>query len=73
VPAKYHHGDRIFNYSGKAINPGTLPQPKAAKLHKGYADVQHSVNHNMPAALRRSHHSLEAGLRSLNRARKVKL
>lgn len=52
---------------------GPIPQVKAARLHKGYADLQRSVNHRFPQALRRSQHSVNAGLRSIARARKVRL
>ncbi len=73
VPAKRHDGHRVFNYSGDAISPGTPPASSAAHLHKGYADLRHSVNRNFPAALAASHRSLQAGLRSLHRAHRVKL
>ena len=52
----------------------TGAQPvKAAKLHAGYADVRRSVNHNMPTALNNSRSYMKAGLRSVRRARKVRI
>lgn len=45
----------------------------APKAHNGWADLRHSVNHNMPAALRASQRNTRAALRSLSRARKVRL
>ncbi len=72
-PARHRRGHLVFVFSQKQTDADNPPKLSAAKLHKGYADVQHSVNHNMPAALKRSHRSLSAGLRSVHRARKVKL
>lgn len=46
---------------------------KGAKAHSGWADLRHSVNHNMPQALKHSKQHTDAALRSLSRARKVKL
>jgi hypothetical protein len=67
-----HSGDLIFNYAGK-----TKPSPpgggtvKAPRAHKGWADMQRSVNQHWPAAMRRSEHHLRAAWRSVGKARKV--
>lgn len=71
-PPKLHSGALIYKSTGKQ-QPGTATQPKAAHLHHGWADLRRSINHNMPAALRRSHKSLSAGLRHVERASRVKL
>ena len=49
--------------------PGSIP---FAAMHKGWADLQHSVNRNMPAALRHSRRVRQAALTELRRARKVR-
>ena len=73
VPHKTHGSDQVWAFIGNDPAPSPSPGAKAAKLHKGYADIQHSVNHNLPAALRASKRSLDAGLRALHRASKVPL
>jgi hypothetical protein len=69
---KRHNGDLIFKFAGKASTGGTgtgaLPAPRA---HKGWSDMQRSVNHHWPRAMSRSEHQLRAAWRSLGRARKV--
>lgn len=60
------------SYGGGGGGGGGSP-PKAAHLHKGWADIRRSVNNKMPAALRNSQRSLHAGLRTVARARKVRL
>lgn len=50
---------------------GKAQPPAAARLHGGYADLQRSVNRHFPRALHNSHRSIDAGLRSVHRARKV--
>ncbi len=72
-PARHRRGHLVFVFSKEQTDASKPPKLKAAQLHKGYADIQHSVNRNLPHALRRSHHSLAAGLRSVHRARKVRL
>ena len=65
-------GTPIWKYYGKSA-----PQPPggatSARAHGGWHDVRVSVNKHMPAALRSSHHNTQAALRSLSRARKVRL
>lgn len=68
------NGNPIWSYAGKSP-----PQPpgggtvKAARAHGGWHDVRVSINKHMPAALRSSHRNTQAALRSLSRARKVRL
>lgn len=58
-----------------AIGPVALLNPgaKAAHLHSGWKDLRHSFNHDMPVSLANAHRSLAAGLRTVKRARKVRL
>ena len=72
-PHRYHNGDLVYTYAGIAPVPPPAGSVKAARLHKGYADLQHSVNVNMPTALTSAHRNLAAGLRSVHRARKVRI
>jgi len=48
-------------------------QLTAAHLHKGWAHLQHTFNRGMPKSLKHGHRAVEAGLRSIHRARKVRL
>lgn len=61
-------------YYAKNATGGTTgtggPNPTA--MHKGWADLQHSVNKQLPAALNESRRSRHAALRELSRARKVR-
>ena len=66
----HHNGAIVFDYAGVA--PGQGATVKAAHAHSGWRDVRHSVNHNMPGALRRSEKHMAAALRSLSHARKVR-
>ena len=59
-----------FTFTHAAKPP---PGVKTAQLHQGWNDLRRSVNVNLPAALRNSHRSLNAGLRAVERARKVRL
>lgn len=54
--------------------PGS-PQPNVAapKAHKGWKAMRTSFNTKMPAALHSSHRTTAAALRTLQKARKVKL
>ena len=58
---------------GSGVPLQAPPGIKAARLHRGYSDLQRSVNKHLPDALHSSRRSLNAGLRSLARARKVRL
>jgi hypothetical protein len=65
-------GAFIFKYDGK-----TKPGPPGGKVrtphtHKGWHDLRHSVNMNMPHSIRKSQRSTHAALRALARARKVR-
>lgn len=71
VPAKLHHGDRIFKYAGKAINPGTTGTLDAPQALKGWQALRKSINKGMPATLAHSQRVNKATLRTLRRARKV--
>ena len=46
---------------------------KGARAHHGWTDLRHSINHNMPKALRASEQHTSAALRALSKARKVRL
>lgn len=46
---------------------------KAARAHSGWNDLRRTVNHRLPTALRTSQQNTTAALRSLSRARKVRL
>lgn len=56
---------------------GAVPAPPKGggtpHTHKGWSDVQHSVNVNLRHALNTSQRNTSAALRSLSRSRKVKL
>lgn len=72
TPAKYRpNGDEIFHDVG-ATNP-TGGNVKTAQLHHGWADLRRSVNATLPRALHNSQRNLNAGLRAVGRARKVRL
>lgn len=68
---KRPNGDFIFLYGGPTAGAGG--GITASRAHHGWADVRHSLNHVMPGALRASETRTRAALRSLSRARKVKL
>jgi hypothetical protein len=59
------------------FEPGHAPPPgggsTAPHAHHGWADLRHSINHNMPGALSRSQRNTKAALTELGRARKVRL
>lgn len=46
---------------------------KSARAHGGWNDLRHSINHNMPKALRTSQQHTTVALRALSKARKVRL
>ena len=69
-----HGTDDVFKY--KAPTPSGPPPSttlSSAAMHKGWADLQHSVNKKLPAALSESKRLRADALRSLHRARKVHL
>lgn len=68
------NGDVIFKYSGKT-QPGPPPGPglDATQALKGWKALRKSVNKGMPQALNYAQRGNHAALRSLSRARKVKL
>lgn len=68
---KRHDGALIFDFAGKA--PTTGGPIKAAKAHHGWGDVRKSVNKHMPHALSRSQRNSRAALRTLHRARRVRI
>jgi hypothetical protein len=68
---KRHNGALIFEFAGKPPGPGG--PIKAPKAHGGWSDVRKSVNHRMPKSLRHSQRKTRAALRSLQRARRVRL
>lgn len=73
TPPKLHKGDRIFKYIGKAINPGTSGSISAPHALKGWQALRKSINRGMPDTLSHSQRLSRATLRTLHRARKVKL
>lgn len=68
-PPKYHNGDVIFTYQGVAPKQGS----NTAHLHSGWSALRTSLNHNMPSALRDSRRMTGEALRTIARARKVRL
>jgi hypothetical protein len=66
----HHKGAIVFDYAGDA--PGSGGSVKSPHTHKGWHDLRHSVNVNMPHSIRKSQHSTHAALRALARARKVR-
>ena len=70
-PVQVENGREVFKDHGPV--PAPPPPPKSAKAHGGWHDVRVSINQHMPKALRTSHHNTQAALRSLSRARKVRL
>lgn len=66
-----HNGDVVFEYAGDA--PGTPASVNAPRAHKGWHELRRSMNTNWPHALRDSEKLTRAALRSLHRARKVRL
>jgi hypothetical protein len=57
-------------YLSKA-QAGPTVEVKAAKAHKGWADIRHSFNHNAHPALIHAQHVRRAALRRLAHARRV--
>jgi hypothetical protein len=68
---KRRNGALIFNFAGKV--PTAAGPLKAAKAHHGWSDVRKSVNQHMPHALSASQRNARAALRTLNRARRVRV
>lgn len=60
--------NKMQGSSGSGSGSGT----KASHTHHGWADLRHTMNHNLPKALRFSGHNTSAALRSLGHGRKVK-
>lgn len=58
-----------FTYRPGAPPPGV----KAPRAHKGWNSLRDTFNTTMPKSLRASQHSTSAALRTLQKARKVKL
>lgn len=73
IPTKLHNGSAVFDFAFLFQPPPTSTGPKAARLHKGWSDLQHSVNRNAPDALHAARTSRAAGLRAIARASKVRL
>ena len=61
---------RYSTETAQAPPDNTVSAPRA---HKGWADMRRSTNYHWPAALRDSDRHIHAALRSLSRARKVRL
>jgi hypothetical protein len=56
-----------------AVGESSAAVGTPAGVHKGWADVRRTINHNAPASLDKSDKAIAAALRHLNHARKVKL
>lgn len=69
--AGLHDGDEIFIATGPYVAPGKIG--KAAHAHGGWNDLRRAFNHTMPASLRSVKRANRAALRSVARARKVRL
>lgn len=73
----YKRGDPVVVTGGHVVFKDTgrvQPPPEtatAAHTHHGWHDLRVSINHNLPAALRKAKKSQAAALRSLARGRKV--
>jgi hypothetical protein len=65
------NGDIIAKYAGKITT--TTTNVKAARAHKGWSDLRRSMNSTQPTELSSARRCLGAGLRTVARARKVKL
>jgi len=72
--ATHKGADAVFKYAGKT-QPGP-PGPPASGIpphtHKGWSDLQRSVNTNMPQSLSRTSRNARAALRNLAGARRVR-
>lgn len=77
-------GGETYIYDGITRPTGSLPHfvyrpgspspdVKAPKAHKGWQSMRTTFNSKMPAALHSSHRTTAAALRSLAKARKVRL
>jgi hypothetical protein len=74
-PGKHRpNGNLIFKYSGtSAPKPPSGPNPNAPQALKGWKAIRKAVNRGMPSALTYSQRHTSAALRTLHRARKVRL
>lgn len=61
------------NYGPPQGGGGGGGGPNAPRAHKGWRSMRQSFNHKMPASLHASQRSGRAALRTLQRARKVRL
>lgn len=63
-----------FSQTANAPGRGGGPVPvNAPQAHKGWADMRRSVNHHWPQALAASDRHIRIALRSIGKARKVRL
>jgi hypothetical protein len=71
-----HNGAIIFNDTGTAPGPGGVGGvtggETATHAHKGWNDIQRSVNRNLPTAVSHMARLNRAALRALPRRRKVR-
>lgn len=72
-PVRIHNGDAIYAYAGKVPKPPPPPTLKAPHALGGWKALRKSVNRGMPDALHYSQGLNTAALRSLARARRVRL
>jgi hypothetical protein len=70
-PVQVSGGREVFKFAGKA--PTTDGGGGTPHTHSGWNDLRKSFNKHMPRDLRASHRMTSAALRSLSRARKVRL
>ena len=70
-PIQRHNGALVYDYAGMLpVSGGGGGTPHA---HHGWAQIQRSVNHNLPHALNTSQRNTQAALRTLAKARRVRL
>jgi hypothetical protein len=67
------NGDIIFKDAGPAPSSGGGSDTTAPHAHKGWADLQRSVNHKLPAAMSSADKHARDALRSLAKASRVRI
>ena len=72
-PPKLHNSDPVFTYRGLVNPPPPSQNLKAPHALGGWKQLRKSINHGMPDTLAHSQHVNAATLRTLHRARKVRI
>lgn len=71
VPAVVSGGHEVFRDAGAV--PAPTKSATTPHTHKAWADLQHSVNVNLPNALRNANRSSTHALRALSKASRVRI